>query len=372
MINIALAGLGTVGSALYDVLSKDKTFNIKHVLVKNLNKHLDVSNVTDDIDDILNDNNLDLVIEVMGSIDASYKLVKTSLSKGISVITANKALLAIYLAELTNIARLNNADLYFEASCMGAIPVISTINNINKFDTILGFKGIVNGSTNYLLTKSSQSLNIESAIDEAKAKGFLEADPSDDLEGIDVIRKVIILSQISYNASFDITKAYTYPISNITSHFLEFANLLNRKVKYIGESFKLVNDIYLSVEPCLVDEYYDMYHCDNELNQINIRTKLSNTLTLKGYGAGGNPTASAVLLDLNRYLNKDHNRFSFDNKLEFMSEDLVIANYIIESNKNIESDKIKSLGQNFYIAKNISRQELKALLDKIICYARLI
>jgi homoserine dehydrogenase len=368
MISISLLGLGTVGKGVYEELKDNKDFKINHILVRSIDKYKGIPNVTNNILDIVNDNS-DVLIEVIGGKNTSLALIEEYLKKGKTVISANKALLSEKLVYLDNLAKANNAHLYFEASCCGALPIINYISKSNSFDTFYSIKGILNGSTNYLLTRVSNGEALNDAILDAKEKGFLEANPYEDLDGIDAMNKLIILSKLAYKADFDEECCDIFPLSKLSSKIIEEVG--NKKIKYIAESFVLFNSIYLSVEPCLVSRDNILYNVDNETNGIIFKQKLSQDQFFKGYGAGMNPTTSAVLFDLSRFANKDFNNFSFNNKLTKFSLDQIEATYLIDSDSDISSENIHKLHNGLYEA-TISRQELKDLLGSINSYVRLI
>ena len=370
MISVSLLGLGTVGKGVYKELVNNSYVKLNHILVRNVLKHKDIPNITDNVSDILNDNS-DVLIEVIGGKTTSLDIIEFYLKKGKCVITANKALLSEKLVYLTQLANEYNGHLYFEASCMGAVPIINYISKSNNFDTFYSLKGIVNGSTNFLLTNVANNVKLNDAIIIAKEKGFLEENPSEDLDGIDAANKLIILSKIAYKADFDNSILYRYPLTKLSDKLIDMANECGKRIKYIAESFMLFNSIYLSVEPCLVKKDDKFYNVSNEFNIIMTRQRLSKEMYLSGKGAGSEPTASAVLFDFSRFMNNDYNNFKFDNKLNEMSLDLIEATYLIDSDIDIGNKNIHKLRNGLFEA-SISRKELLSLLDKINSYVRII
>ena len=207
-LNIALLGLGTVGSGVVKIIEENRqqikdTINkdivIKHILVRDKSKRrpLNISqyHLTEDIDEILGDESIDIVVEVMGGIEPTVDWLRTALKK--NVITANKDLLAVHLKLLENLAESNGVALKFEASVAGGIPIVNAINNGLNANNISKFMGILNGTSNFILSKMTrEQTNFEDALDEAQRLGFAEADPTDDVEGVDAARKVVITSYL--------------------------------------------------------------------------------------------------------------------------------------------------------------------------------
>ncbi|MGX0678593.1 homoserine dehydrogenase [Staphylococcus capitis] len=207
-LNIALLGLGTVGSGVVKIIEENRqqikdTINkdivIKHILVRDKSKRrpLNISqyHLTEDIDEILGDESIDIVVEVMGGIEPTVDWLRTALKK--NVITANKDLLAVHLKLLEDLAESNGVALKFEASVAGGIPIVNAINNGLNANNISKFMGILNGTSNFILSKMTrEQTNFEDALDEAQRLGFAEADPTDDVEGVDAARKVVITSYL--------------------------------------------------------------------------------------------------------------------------------------------------------------------------------
>ncbi len=374
MINIGLCGFGTVGSGVYKIINENKYLSnrvkIEKILVHNINKHEDIKGLaTTNYLDIVNNDTIDTVIECIGGTTLAYDIIKKSLINHKNVITANKAVLIDHLEELTNLARKNNVALYFEASVCGAIPVIDTLESINQTDQVLEINGIINGSTNFILTKAFEGLNYHESLKLAKDLGFLESDPTDDLEGYDALRKLVILSSISYNASIDYKNASLSGISKLSDEIINYAKVKNSVIKFLAKSTAIDNKVSLVIEPVLLKRTSNLANVNNELNSVSLKLKYAKSISLTGYGAGSLPTASAIVLDLNKVILGKKYYFNFDNN--FASCGTTCLNrYLIHSNNNINSSLILEKQDNIYLTKEVSYEEISSALDNSICYVR--
>ena len=237
-LNIVLLGLGTVGSGVVKIIEENRqqikdTINkdivIKHILVRDKSKKrpLNISqyHLTEDIDEILGDESIDIVVEVMGGIEPTVDWLRTALKK--NVITANKDLLAVHLKLLEDLAESNGVALKFEASVAGGIPIVNAINNGLNANNISKFMGILNGTSNFILSKMTrEQTNFEDALDEAQRLGFAEADPTDDVEGVDAARKVVITSYLSFNQVIKLNDVKLTGISGTTLSDINAADQL--------------------------------------------------------------------------------------------------------------------------------------------------
>lgn len=371
MIKIGLCGYGTVGSGVYQIINENKYFKekvkITKILVHDINKerNIDKSLFTNNYKDIIDDKDINIVIECIGGTSLAYDIVSSALNNKKHVITANKALLEKYLDILSKSAQENNVSLLFEASVCASLPCISLINDISLYDEITSIDGIINGSTNYILTRSND-ISFSEAIEEARIKGFLEADPTDDVCGFDALRKIIILSRIAYNANFN----NNYNIRGITSlseNIFVYAKNNNMVIKYIASSVKENNTISISVLPTLIKKDNLFSNVNYEKNIIRLKTKYSNCQTLIGYGAGSLPTASAIINDLVKILSNKSYSFNFNNNLIAKPCNY---DYIIESNSDLDIDYEAKIG-TLYIVRNLSFEKLNEIAKSIISYARI-
>ncbi|MBQ2753175.1 MAG: homoserine dehydrogenase [Firmicutes bacterium] len=309
MINIAILGYGTVGSGVYEVIKNNqeivdrksgKHINIKYVLDLRKFPGDPVEDIlTDDFEKILNDEDVRIVAEVMGGVEPAYTFAKKALLKGKSVVTSNKELVAAYGQELIAIAASQKANFLFEASVGGGIPIIRPLCSSLTADCILEIKGILNGTTNYILTKmAGEGSDFDETLKEAQALGYAEKDPTNDIEGFDSVRKLAILSSLAYKKTVDFKDIYTEGITKITKTDIEYAKALNSTIKLIGES-KLEGDkITAKVAPLMIKNTHPIAMVGGVFNAIFINGNMSGDTMYYGSGAGKLPTASAVVSDI--------------------------------------------------------------------------
>ncbi|MCG2225896.1 homoserine dehydrogenase [Staphylococcus epidermidis] len=311
-LNIALLGLGTVGSGVVKIIEENRqqikdTINkdivIKHILVRDKSKKrpLNISqyHLTEDINDILNDNSIDIVVEVMGGIEPTVDWLRTALKNKKHVITANKDLLAIHLKLLEDLAEENGVALKFEASVAGGIPIVNAINNGLNANNISKFMGIFNGTSNFILSKMThEQTTFKDALEEAQRLEFAEADPTDDVEGVDAARKVVITSYLSFNQVIKLNDVKLVGISDITLADINAASALNYKIKLIGKGTYENGYVNASVEPTLIHKNHQLAAVENEYNAIYVIGDAVGDTMFYGKGAGSLATGSAVVSDL--------------------------------------------------------------------------
>lgn len=309
MINIAIMGYGTVGSGVFEVITKNKDIvnkkageeiNIKYVLDLREFPGMPVEKVlTHNIDDILDDESVKVVVEVMGGVEPAYTFVKSALLKGKSVATSNKALVAAHGPELIQIARDKNVNFFFEASVGGGIPIIRPLNECLTADKILEITGILNGTTNFILTKmSKKGRNFEDVLKKAQELGYAEKDPTADIEGHDACRKIAILSSLAFGKTANFEKIHTEGITKITKRDFEYAKELDCEIKLVGTSKRLENSISAMVAPIMLKKNHPLSTVDGVFNAIFVKGNMLGDTMYYGSGAGSLPTASAVVSDV--------------------------------------------------------------------------
>lgn len=309
MINIAIMGYGTVGSGVFEVITKNKDIvnkkageeiNIKYVLDLREFPGMPVEKVlTHNIDDILDDESVKVVVEVMGGVEPAYTFVKSALLKGKSVATSNKALVAAHGPELIQIARDKNVNFFFEASVGGGIPIIRPLNECITADKILEITGILNGTTNFILTKmSKKGRNFEDVLKKAQELGYAEKDPTADIEGHDACRKIAILSSLAFGKTANFEKIHTEGITKITKRDFEYAKELDCEIKLVGTSKRLENGISAMVAPIMLKKNHPLSTVDGVFNAIFVKGNMLSDTMYYGSGAGSLPTASAVVSDV--------------------------------------------------------------------------
>lgn len=310
MINIAVLGYGTVGSGVVEVINTNQDsinrragdeIRIKYVLdLRDFPGDPVQEVLVHDYETIVNDPEVDIVVEVMGGLEPAHTFVKRALEAGKSVATSNKALVAKFGPELMNIARNKNINFLFEASCGGGIPIIRALNQSLTADQIDEVTGILNGTTNYMLTKMDmEGKRFESVLKEAQEKGYAEADPTADVEGYDACRKIAILSSLAYGKFLNYEKIHTEGITRITPEDMEYARAMGMSIKLLATSRKLSEDSYYAVvAPFLVGKNNPLYSVNDVYNGIFVHGNVLGDAMFYGSGAGKLPTASAVVADV--------------------------------------------------------------------------
>jgi homoserine dehydrogenase len=307
MLKIAILGVGTVGSSVVQIL-KDNSEVIKARagveivpvlgVVNNLAKTRDVDiPLTDDVNVALNDENIDLIVELMGGVEKPYEIVKTALAKGKAVVTANKALLAYHRYELEEIAK--DVPFEFEASVAGGIPIINALREGLSANHILSIKGIINGTCNFILTKMiNEGASFADVLKEAQELGYAEADPTFDVGGYDAAHKLLILASIAYGIDAKPEDILIEGIENITTCDIEFAKEFNYSIKLLGIAKKRGKLVELRVHPVLIPNKEMIAKVDGVMNGISVVGDKVGETMYYGAGAGGNATASAVIANI--------------------------------------------------------------------------
>ncbi|HIZ65695.1 MAG TPA: homoserine dehydrogenase [Candidatus Blautia pullicola] len=309
MIQIAVLGYGTVGSGVVEVIHTNfesikkragDAINIKYVLDIRKFPGSPVENIlTDDFEEIINDPEVQIVVEVMGGIEPAYTFTKRALEAGKSVCTSNKELVARHGLELMEMARENQVNYMFEASCGGGIPIIRPLNSSLTADELDEISGILNGTTNYILTEMGEKYgDFGEVLREAQEKGYAERNPEADVEGYDACRKIAILSSLAYGAHMDYQDIYTEGISKITAEDMKYAAGLEMKVKLLATSKRKGDKFSAMVCPTLVGKDSPLYSVDGVFNAIFIHGNVLGDAMFYGSGAGKLPTASAVVADV--------------------------------------------------------------------------
>ena len=315
-LKICIAGLGNVGSSVVNLIEENSSYvetkshlnlEIIGLSAKNKNKErsFDIKNykwVETPIDLLnINDAKPDILIELIGyEKGISYDLVKSALNQKIHVVTGNKAMLALHGQELFNIAEKNKVSLLFEAAVAGGIPIIKTLKNNIFLNKVKKISGILNGTTNYILTTMEyQNKSFNDVLEDAKQKGFTSDHESKlDIGGYDAAHKLTLLSSIAYGGEIDFNLNEIEGIQNITIEDINFAKQLGYRIKLISETCVIDNKIYSSTKPKLISLDKPLANANNALNAINIETDQLQNLYLEGEGAGGLPTASSILSDI--------------------------------------------------------------------------
>lgn len=304
-LKIGIIGLGTVGTGVLKTLSEFEQIEIVKVAVKNLKKprniaNLDKSILTDNPYDIVNNPDIKVVVEVIGGVEPAFDLIKTAIKNGKHVVTANKELLAKHGEELMNFAEQNNRVVLYEAAIAGGIPIIMPIKTILAGNKIKKIAAILNGTTNYILTKmDADGASYESVLKEAQELGYAETDPTGDVEGFDAAYKIATLSTIAFNKRTNIKNIYREGISKLQAEDMKYANEFGFKIKLIAlAQIDEKGNADVRVHPMLVKKSSSLAHIDYVTNAIMIEGHPVGEIMFSGPGAGEFPTASSVVGDV--------------------------------------------------------------------------
>jgi len=304
MKNLAILGFGIVGTGVYEVVTKSVPgLKVKRVLdVREFPGHPVQGLLTKNFDDILNDDEIDIVAESIGGVNPVYEYTKALLMRGKSVVTSNKAVVAEHGHELMEIAKKHNVKYLFEASVCGAIPIIRPVNTCMLANPVTEIMGILNGTTNYILTKMlKNNISFQDALKMAQDEGYAEKDPTEDVEGFDTRRKITILSWLAFGEKGKKVNWKDVPgtgITQVTLKDLQDAEAANCSLKLIGHA-KLVGDkVECKVEPMRIPKDNPLAGVDDVFNAVLVRGEYSGDLMFYGRGAGKLPTASAMVNDI--------------------------------------------------------------------------
>lgn len=310
MINIAILGFGVVGSGVADVIAENadslserlcgEKLNVKHILdLRDFPDHPLGDRVTKDFDTILNDEEVLIVVETMGGSHPAYDFSKKALEAGKSVVTSNKEVVANFGAELLAIAREKGVSYLFEASVGGGIPIIRPMWQCLAANKIISVDGILNGTTNYILTKMfSEGWSFEDALKKAQELGYAEKNPAADVEGLDTCRKISILASLAYGTAIDPSKVHCEGITEITAADVAAAEYFDYKIKLLGRCADVNGKVYAITAPFLVPEEASIANIDDVYNGISVTGNAVGDVMFYGRGAGALPTASAVMADV--------------------------------------------------------------------------
>jgi homoserine dehydrogenase len=309
MVNVAVLGYGTVGSGVVEVIRTNQEIinkrvgeelKIKYVLDLREFPGDPVSEVlTHDFEDIINDEEVNIVVEVMGGIEPAYTFVKRSLLAGKSVATSNKALVAKHGAELLKIAKEKNINFLFEASVGGGIPILRPLHSSLTGDVIEEITGILNGTTNYMMTKMFyEGANYDEVLKEAQANGYAERNPEADVEGHDACRKIAILSSLISGKKVDFEDIYCEGITKITVEDMKYAKAMGMTIKLLASCKRDGEKMNAIVAPCLLNKNHPLFNVDGVFNSIFVHGNMLGDAMFYGSGAGKLPTASAVVGDI--------------------------------------------------------------------------
>ncbi|WP_226581236.1 homoserine dehydrogenase [Halobacillus litoralis] len=310
-ITVGLLGLGTVGSGVIEILRDHKEriehktgcdVTIKSVLVHDLSKQRELpaeTQLTDQYEDITRDPEIDVIVEVMGGIEHTLTILLEAIEHGKHIVTANKDLVAQHGEQLFEACQKHNCDLYYEASVAGGIPIIRSIMDGLSSDRIRKMMGIVNGTTNYIMTKMDQDgVDFDTVLKEAQDLGFAEADPTADVDGLDAARKMTILSILGFSMPYNLDDVDVKGIRGISIDDIDYAKEMGYRIKLIGIAENDANGVSVSVEPTFLPAEHPLSSVHDEYNAVYVYGDAVGETMFYGPGAGKLPTATAVVADL--------------------------------------------------------------------------
>lgn len=360
MIQVAVFGYGTVGSGVVEVIEKNKDMvnkksgqelNVKYILdLRDFPGDPYEDKVVHDVDVILNDPDVDVICETMGGVEPAYTFTKRALLGGKSVCTSNKELVANHGPELLRLARENKCNYLFEASVGGGIPIIRPLNYSLTAEKIEAITGILNGTTNYILTKMEQEgADFADVLKEAQEKGYAEKDPTADIEGYDACRKIAILSSLMTGKNVKYEDVYTEGITKISAADFAYAKKLGRSIKLLAMSKELPNDETLAmVAPFMIDAEHPLHMVNGVFNAVFVRGNMLGDSMYYGRGAGKLPTASAVVsdvVDCARHMGKTIMCFWDDEDVKLAGIETVSRPFFVRVGEQDEA-KVKELFGN--------------------------
>lgn len=360
-LKIGLFGFGCVGQGLYDVLSKSSGIkaDIVKICVKDRSKSrkLPMELFTFDKNDILNNSEINLVVELIDDADEAFNIIKTAMTSGKSVVTANKKMVANHLTELVELQNKHNVSLLYEASSCGSIPIIRTLEEYYDNELLNSVSGIFNGSSNYILSKIfNEHLDYDTALKQAQDLGFAESNPLLDVGGFDAKYKLTIIAAHAYGLFIHPDDILNLGIQNLSLADIEYARKSGRKIKLVNVARKLNEDeVTIHTMPTFVSPHQYLYFVENEFNGVIVEAAFSDKQFYLGKGAGGHPTGSAVLSDISAVTydyKYAYHKASQDKQLRY-SKNVLLELYVRFSNEQelnlIEFENISEKGSGFVI-----------------------
>ena len=380
MAKVAVLGYGTVGSGVVEVLdtnavevekSSGEKIELKYILdLRDFPGDKHESQVVHDINVILDDPEVDVICETMGGIEPAFTFEKQALSKGKRVCTSNKELVAAHGPELVELAKANGVSYLFEASVGGGIPVLRSLNDSLKHEKIDSITGILNGTTNYILTKmDKEGIGFETVLKQAQEKGYAERNPEADVEGYDACRKIAILSSLMSGKHVDYEDIYTEGISKINIQDFEYARSLNMAIKLLAICKRNENGFFTIVAPFLIPYENPLANVNGVFNAINVHGNMLGDVMFYGKGAGKNATASAVVADVIDMVKHKGKHIEVNMKAEkaaLSPKDNAVRHFFVRVAADLEDQAREIFGSNLDVVKrNSIPNEFAFITDSI-------
>ena len=377
-LNIGLFGFGTVGRGLYDVLKRigSKNVEIKRVCVRDLTKDRGVDvEFTDKADDIFNDPTINFIVELIDDADAAYDIVKRALKMELPVVSGNKKMLAHHIEELIELQARYNVALLYDASACGSIPVIRNLEEYYDNDLLTSVKGILNGSSNFILSKIfNEKMSYADALKLAQDLGFAESNPTLDIDGWDSLFKLIIITIHAFGLYVPPQDIFTFGISNMNDDDIRFANEKERRFKLVAHVEKIDNKLIMSVMPQLISRNKYIYSVEDEFNGVVIKGLFYDKQFMFGRGAGGYPTGSAVLSDITACLydyKYEYKKRNDSQMPEYTLDHSFRVYYRYQDYADLDLVKFESVSENYisdnykYVVGRVSLRELHKVQDEL-------
>ncbi|MBN2838061.1 MAG: homoserine dehydrogenase [Fusobacteriaceae bacterium] len=384
-MKIGIIGLGTVGLGVLEILvnesknlkAKGADIEIKYACDLDHDKvfpnNFDKTTLIKNYETILNDPDVDTIVELIGGDNLAKKIILEAIDKGKNVITANKALIAKHPKEIFSRAIEKDVNLFYEASVGGGIPIIAPLLENLVANNILGIRGIINGTCNYILSEMSHNdLEFDTVLNDAMEKGYAEADPSFDIEGIDAAHKICILASLAFNKTVDVKKILTNGITKIKLSDLKLAESLGYSIKLIAAASQNNNSISISVEPTLVNKKDLLSNVEGVFNAVEVEGDYVGKTLFYGRGAGKEATASAVVADIVKAAlkctYKDRHYFNIEEDAILLGENEFSGKYYVRVGKTFPelekiSYQIEQIAEEYiYFTNTIKLKELKNIL----------
>lgn len=377
-LNIGLFGFGTVGQGLYDVLQKvgNKNVEIKKICVRNASKKRSVvAEFTVNPDDIFNDPDINFIVELIDDADAAYTIVKRALVSGLPVVSGNKKMLAHHLEELIGLQRKHGVGLLYDASACGSIPVIRNLEEYYDNDLLISVKGILNGSSNFILSKIfNENMGYAEALKLAQDLGFAESNPTLDIDGWDSLFKLIIITVHAFGLYVAPERIFNYGISSMNENDIRFANEKDRRFKLVAHVEKIEDKLVMSVMPHLISHDKYIYSVEDEFNGVVIKGLFYYKQFMFGRGAGGYPTGSAVLSDITACLydyKYEYKKLNNSEVPEFTNDYDIRVYFRYSSDEDLALLPFREITESYtseaykYVIGKVSLADLKKVQDKL-------
>lgn len=376
-MKVGLFGFGVVGKGIYDIIDTKKTLDLKRIEVKKAlvssikGRTLDI--LTIDPQEIIQDEEIDTVVEVMGGIYPAYDYIIDSLNAGKNVVTANKAVVAENFEEFIEVAKKNKVKFYYEPSVCGGVPIIEGLKKVKKVDEVSEIGGIFNGTTNFILDKMTKySAEFKETLEEAQEKGYAESDPSADIDGIDILRKIIISSSIAFDFLVPKEEVKVFGIRNILKIDIDYFKKQDRVIKLMAIGKRENNNYICCVEPVAFDCNKVEATVPTNFNIAFLKGETIGELKFFGQGAGKYPTGNAGVQDLIEILEeKEYDYPNFTKKL-VKDSSLVKGKYYVRTVKKFNLEQLNFVEKeekindyNIYITQEITNDKMHEIIKKI-------